>query len=145
MAAREGDSIGSTYLHVVINPDVEINRLMYGSTPIVENEWGGDVGQGVVYDPEHFDDWTRGVEVVWQRLHDYGHAVHKWLVGSLDKLTEDDFELPVDMSRSGLGMWTGRELYDLHGVRHVYMHGGEIACLKGIQGAKGYLGGFDAL
>ncbi len=85
------------------------------------------------------------MEVVWKRLHDYGRAVHSWLVGSLDTLTEDDFERPVDMSRAGLGMWTGRGLYDLHGVHHVYMYGGEIACLKGVQGAKGYLGGVDAL
>lgn len=28
--------------------------------------------------------------------------------------------------------------------KRVWMHGGEIACLKGLQGAKGYLQGLDA-
>jgi len=59
-------------------------------------------------------------------------------------LSADDLERPVDMSRSGLGTWMGRDLLVLHGFRHIYLHGGEIACLKGLQGAKGYLGGFDA-
>jgi hypothetical protein len=139
------NSIGATYLHVVINPDVEINRLLYGRAPIIESDWHNDVGQGVRYDREHFDDWERGVTVDWERLHSYGQAVHAWLVGSLAKLTQDDLERPVDMSRSGLGMWKGHDLYVLHGFSHVYMHGGEIACLKGLQGAKGYLGGLDAL
>jgi hypothetical protein len=49
------------------------------------------------------------------------------------------------MRRSGLGMWTGRDIYRLHGWNHVRMHGGEIACLKGLQGAKGYTRGMDAL
>ena len=139
------NSIGTTYLHVVINPDVEINRLLYGRVPMIESVWNGDVGQGVRYDPDHFDEWIHGVRVRWERLHEYGRSVHTWLVGSVDELTDDDLERPVDMSRAGLGMWNGRDLYVLHGFSHVYMHGGEIACLKGLQGAKGYLGSFDAL
>jgi hypothetical protein len=138
------NSIGSTYLHVVINPDVELNRLLYGRIPIIEALWKGDVWQGTAYGPESFDDWGNRVQVQWNRLRDYGRAVHAWLIGSLDALTEDDLGRPVDMTRSGLGMWRGRDLYELHGWRHVYMHGGEIACLKGLQGAKGYVSGFDA-
>ena len=42
-------------------------------------------------------------------------------------------------------MWTARELVVLHGFRHIYMHGGEIAYLKGLQGVKGYSRGVDAL
>src|SRR5436309_13820408 len=68
------NSIGATYLHVVINPDVEINRLLYGRVPIIESGWQGDVGQGASYDPDRFDDWFRGVRVDWERLHDYGRA-----------------------------------------------------------------------
>jgi hypothetical protein len=138
------NSIGANYLHVVINPDVEINRLMYGHTPIVEALWHGDVGQGVTYDPDRYDDWVRGTNVDWARLHEYGQTVHAWLLGSLDQLTEDDLDRSVDMTRSGLGTWKGRDLYAVVGLTHVYMHGGEIACLKGLRGARGYLGGVDA-
>ena len=34
--------------------------------------------------------------------------------------------------------WKKIDVYYLHGGSHVYMHGGEIACLKGLQGAEGY-------
>src|ERR1700730_11946131 len=51
------NSIGTTYLHVVINTDVEINRLIHGRVPLVEGRWDGDVGQGVAYDPDRFDRW----------------------------------------------------------------------------------------
>ena len=59
---------------------------------------------------------VRGVTVDWERLHGYGRAVGAWLIGTLDELTDDILEQPVDMSRSGLGVWTGRQLYDLHGA-----------------------------
>ena len=69
------NSIGTTYLHVVINTDVEINRvLIFSREPLVETRWGGDVGQGVSYDPKGFDAWTRHVAVDWEVLRQYGRG-----------------------------------------------------------------------
>jgi hypothetical protein len=59
-------------------------------------------------------------------------------VGSLDELTEDHLEMPVDMTRPGLGVWQGRDLLELHGAHHTRIHGGETACLKGLQGGVGF-------
>ena len=132
------NSIGTIYLHVVINTDVETNRLMVGKVPLVEREWDGDVGQGVPYDAEHFDRWTRHVDVDWPRLHDYGRAVHREFIASLDGFTDADLDMDVDMTRSGLGVWQGRDLVELHGIGHPRIHGGEIACLKGLQGGVGW-------
>ena len=132
------NSIGTTYLHVVINTDVEINRLIHQRVPLVESRWGGDVGQGVPYDPERFDRWVRHVSVEWERLREYGRAVHASFVDSLDDLTDHQLDMPVDMTRSGLGIWQGRDLYELHGHGHPRIHGGEIAVLKGLQGAIGW-------
>jgi hypothetical protein len=42
------------------------------------------------------------------------------------------------MSVHGLGVWKGLDIYNLHGIDHPRLHGGEIACLKGLQGAKGW-------
>ena len=42
------------------------------------------------------------------------------------------------MTRVGLGMWQRRDLYELHGFNHVYIHGGEIAVWKGLPGGIGY-------
>ena len=52
------NSIGATYLHVVLNADVEMNRLMLHSAPLVE-QWAGNVGQPLPYDPDRFDRWVR--------------------------------------------------------------------------------------
>lgn len=46
--------------------------------------------------------------------------------------------MAADMTRTGLGMWQGRDLYELHGHGHLHIHGGEIALLKGLQGATGW-------
>ena len=132
------NSIGTIYLHVVINTDVEISRLIFGNEPLVESRWHGDVGQGARYDPERFDRWVRHVAVDWATLREYGRAVHTAFIGSLDDLTENHLDMPVDMTRSGLGMWEGRDLYELHGSNHPRIHGGEIACLKGLQGGVGW-------
>ena len=132
------NSIGTTYLHVVINTDVEISRLIFSRDPLAESRWGGDVGQGLPYDPERFDTWTRHVAVDWEMLRQYGRAVHAQFLGSLDDLTDFHLNMPVDMTRSGLGMWEGRDLYELHGSNHPHIHGGEIACLKGLQGGIGW-------
>jgi hypothetical protein len=75
------NSIGATYLHVVINADVEINRLIFGRSPLVEAAWAGNVGQGVPYDPDRFDRWARHASVDWDRLREYGRRVHTAFVG----------------------------------------------------------------
>ena len=137
------NSIAAGYLHILINTDVEIRRIMYGREPLVERDWRGDVGQGVPYDPPQFDAWPpRDTQMDWSRLRAYGRAVHEWLLGeAVPALTAADLALPVDMTRSGLGIWTGRELWCLHGFDHPRIHGGEIAALKGMQAGRGYTTG----
>jgi hypothetical protein len=136
--AGTANSIGATYLHVVINADVEINRLIHHREPLVERR-GGNVGQVVPYDPDRFDRWVRHAPVEWERLREYGFAVHAWFVESLAELNQAQLEMPVDMTRSGLGMWQGRDLFALHGCSHPHIHGGEIAVLKGLQGGVGWI------
>jgi DinB superfamily len=131
------NSIGATYLHVVINADVEISRLIQHREPLVER-WGGNVGQGAPYDPDRFDRWVRHAPVDWELLRRYGGSVRAWFIESLGELTDAQLEMPVDMTRAGLGMWAGRDLVELHGYSHPHVHGGEIAVLKGLQGGVGY-------
>lgn len=132
------NSIGATYLHVVINTDVEIRRLILDREPLVETVFGGEVGQPGPYLPDQFDRWLLHADVDWVRLRQYGQAVHADLDAWLDELTIAHLEKPVDMTRADLGIWEGRELIDLHGSHHVRIHGGEIAVLKGLQGGAGW-------
>src|SRR5213078_2955610 len=98
------NSIGATYLHVVINADVEISRLIHHREPLVE-QWDGTVGQPLPYDPDRFDRWVRHGPVDWELLRRYGTAVHASVSDSVERLTEEQLEMPVDMTRAGLGTW----------------------------------------
>jgi hypothetical protein len=132
------NSIGATYLHVVINADVEINRLIHRREPLVER-LHGHVGQPLPYDPQRFDRWVRQGSVDWGILRRYGKAVHASVLETVEAMTEPQLEMPVDMRRAGLGMWEGRDLIELHGVDHPLQHGAEIAVLKGLQGGVGHV------
>ena len=132
------NSIGATYLHVVLNADVEMNRLMLHRAPLVE-QWAGNVGQPLPYDPDRFDRWVRHGPVDWSLLRRYGTAVHAFVIDTVDTITKAELEMPVDMTRAGLGMWEGRDLVELHGVDHPLQHGAEIAVLKGLQGGVGHI------
>jgi hypothetical protein len=43
-----------------------------------------------------------------------------------------------DTTGKSMGIWTGIDVWSLHGWTHVHMHGGEIACVKGLQNLEGY-------
>jgi hypothetical protein len=121
------NSIGATYLHVIINADLELSWWLFDRTAVAD-------AIGWPYDLEHYDRWVRHADVDWSALRDYGRAV----AATIGTPSVADLERPVDMTRVGLGMWRGRDLYELHGFNHVYIHGGEIAVLKGLQGGVGY-------
>ena len=60
------------------------------------------------------------------------------VIRHVDGLTPEDFERRVDMSAYGLGVWKGLDVFTLHGINHPRLHGGEFACLEGLQGSEGY-------
>lgn len=74
----------------------------------------------------------------WSAFTDYVAAVRSCVDGMLEQLTDDGLAKEVDMSHWGLGSWSGLEIYLLHGLDHPKLHGGEIACLKGLQGATAW-------
>ena len=121
------NSIGATYLHVVINADLELSWWLWDRRPVAD-------AIGWPYDLEQYDRWERHAPVDWPALREYGQAV----ATTIGEPSAADLERPIDMTRVGLGMWSGRDLYRLHGFNHVYIHGGEIAVLKGLQGGVGY-------
>ena len=58
--------------------------------------------------------------------------------GDFDSLSMAELERPVDRSAAGLGIWKRIEFYNGYGINHPTLHGGEIACLKGLQGAPAW-------
>ncbi|MBI1885904.1 MAG: DinB family protein [Chloroflexi bacterium] len=133
------NSIGAVYAHLMITADFDLNSRMYGTIPVVASEFKGNVGLSEMH-LGGFDwhDWAARLRVDWEGLRRYGQAVRRCLEGRVDSLTMDELEWPVDMSAHGLGTWKGLDIYTLHGIDHPRLHGGEIACLKGLQGVIGW-------
>ncbi len=133
------NSIGVAYAHLVICADVGFNSQFDGGQPVISRDFHGQVGlseMNTVFGDMH--EWGRRVQIDWDALHAYGRAVERSVLDYADRLSPSDLTRPVDMRPRGLGMWDGLEAYKLHGFGHVKIHGGEIACLKGLQGSTGW-------
>jgi hypothetical protein len=137
------NSIGVTYAHLVFTADFDVNSRFHGGMPVAATEFKGDIGLSELF-PGGFgwEELSRRLQVDWPKLRKYGAAVHRSIEKRLEALSPRELDTPVDMSVHGLGMWTGLDIYNLHGIDHPRLHGGEIACLKGLQGVPGWQTGW---
>jgi hypothetical protein len=132
------NSIGSTYAHLVITADAGFHSQLHGGMPIMATRFKGEVGLSEMpHAAGGWHDWST-LRVDWDALRTYGRAVSERIDDYLAGLTPDELEMRVDMTAHGLGIWKGLDIYNLHGISHPRIHGGEIACLKGLQGASGW-------
>ena len=131
------NSIAVNYAHIVVNTDVDVTRYFHGKTPLVEADgWIERLG----LNPKKLDDMDATIGIDWTLLHEYGLLVAKQIQEQADALTQAELDRSFQMIPESLGIWKGYDIYTLHGGRHVWMHGGEIACIKGLQGLRGYRG-----
>jgi hypothetical protein len=71
-------------------------------------------------------------------LRAYAQAVYKNTETYLASLTEADLDRPVDLSVAGMGQVNVGWILNGLVIAHTSNICGEISCLKGIQGARGY-------
>lgn len=133
------NTIAQTYAHIVRNADEDLNQHLFARAMLKEGPWLGRNG----LEPGR-SDWDPAMRIDWQALREYGRTVHAFVIETVDALTAADLHRYVEMGIESLGKWEGIDVVRLTVGRHVWMHGGEIACLKGLQGAKGYRAGLDA-
>jgi hypothetical protein len=136
------NTIAATYAHIVYNADEDLNHWLFKRPRFIETTWKGRAG----VDAPHGDgfDWSTFTEVDWPDLREYGRMIRDFVVSTIDSLTEQDLEIPTDLSTPDIAQWHGIDIVRLTVGHHIRMHGGEIATLKGLQGAKGYNFGRDA-
>jgi hypothetical protein len=131
-------SIGAVYAHTMIAVDVGMNVQLRGRSPLVA-ERGGRIGLSEMPPAgRDWGQWANSVRVDWKALRSYGRDVQACVERNLQTLSAVELERPVDMTQAGLGWWKALDLYNLHGINHIRIHGGEIACLKGLQGGRGW-------
>lgn len=138
--------IGANYAHVVIGQDGAIHGLLKKGAPLFATTWGGKVGvsepppapsPGTPGFPD-WSKWARSVRIDLPALRSYAQAVYAATDEYLASLSDDDLGRPVDVSALGLGSMSVKQLLTAGVLGNALTHCGEISCLKGLQGAKGY-------
>jgi len=131
------NSIGAVYAHLMITADVGFNSQLHGGMPLIASDWAGRVGLSEMYPAGDWGEWALRVRVDWDAFRGYARDVDGCVQGYLDSLSASELEGRVNMTARGLGIWKGLDVYNVHGIYHPRLHGGEIACLKGLQGGHG--------
>jgi hypothetical protein len=132
--------IGSRYAHTIVSEDMMVNGLLKGEAPLLATAWAGKTG--ISGDPQaafqSTQEWARSVQVDLPAAREYAAAVYAATDDYLGSLEPADLDRAVDLSDWGMGEWSqGAFLISLV-LGHVRDLMGEVSCLKGLQGAKGY-------
>jgi hypothetical protein len=131
--------IGATYWHAVSGCDELVHRWGQGLAPLSErDEWRDRVLTVAPSEPEHGGDWYAwmcAARVDLPTLHEYAEAVARATGDWLASLQPEDLTRII---QTPIGELNLAQLLATFVIWHVDAHCGEIAALKGCQGAQGY-------
>ncbi len=131
-------TIGANYVHHAFGEDALINMALRGGAPMAMTTFAGRFGADSPPPAGTWSDWGRSVQVDPDAARAYAQAVYVNTDAYLASLTDEDLEKEVDMSIIGVGMIPlGRFLGGML-LLDTVAHCGEISCLKGLQGLRGY-------
>lgn len=132
------NSIGTNYAHVVCGDDGMLNGIVRGSAPLMASSWAGKTG--VSEPPPMGADihaWGKRAKIDLASLRAYAQAVYAEIDNGLATLSDADLDRQLDLSAMGFGQQPVSWVYSIM-LSNRNWHTGEIACLKGLQGQKGY-------
>ncbi len=137
--------IAACYAHVVVAEDGMVNGILKKGLPLFMEAWAGKTGLSALPpgpDPNgvampDWSGWARNVAVDVAPLRRYATAVFAASDAFMGELADEDLSRPLDLTAIGLGMRTVGFLLTESLAPHPFVHAGEIACLKGLQGLKG--------
>jgi hypothetical protein len=133
------NSIAATYAHTMIAADEDFNQVMAGGEQLIWSSWKDRCGLSEMPPKGEWDwqAWGKRMKMDLAAFDKYAEAVWESIEEWLNKLSPEVLSRDIDMTQFQLGMWKGLDIYNLH-AHHARIHGGEIAVLKGLQGAKGW-------
>ena len=145
--AGMANPLGATYAHVLFGEDAFV--AMLGGTPaLFADGWVGRTGVtplpplsppgSFVPLDQNWHEWGRQVRVDLPALRTYGQAVQQVADDYLASLSDRDLDEQIDLSAAGFGIQPLAWLLSSGLVAHVLSHWGEIVCLKGLQGERGF-------
>ena len=129
--------IVAIFAHGLYAEDYAINELLRGEQPLYASRFKERTGIG---DPSPYisAEWARGLTFDREQALAYAAAVAAATDAYLATLGDDDLDREIDLSASGWGKSRLYEMINGWVIAHLNNMTGEISCLKGLQGLKGY-------
>ena len=137
MPAGKALAAGPLFVHLASGEDLFLN-MMTGRQPLAMGAYAGKTGASEPHPMGGYDEWAQRVKVDLPQLRGYVQAVFKNTEEYVASLKPEDLDNELDLTSSGLGKMSLGAFITLTAVIHTSNHIGEISCLKGLQGAKGY-------
>ena len=134
----KANTLAACYIHVVMGEDWAINTLLKGGAPLAATTHAGKAGfsEPPPADPTvSWYEWGRRVKVDLPAMQKYAQAVYANSDKYLSTLKESELDQKID---TPLGAQTRLWLLSNVVIGHIHNFAGEISCLKGLQGLKGY-------
>ena len=130
-------SIAATYAHAVLADDGVVQGMPRGAQPLYAGDWASRTG---VATPQmnQTDEWAHALRLDLSAMRLYAQAVAAATDAYLDSLSDSDLERIVDLSSVGLGQRSVAWCLNVLVAAHLNNMAGEISCLKGLQGTRGY-------
>jgi len=125
--------IGSIYVHIVYGEDSLLNNILRTHPALMTTTFADRTGLSSP-PPRPWDEWARTMRMDVPTFRECAKAVYAQTDEHLAGLKASD--LDAEMQVFGRE-WTVAGFLTMM-LGHVYEHAGEIACLKGLQGGKGY-------
>lgn len=129
--------LAAVYAHAVLAEDGVVNGLLRGDDPLYAGAWEGRVG---LREPrtDVTLEWARNLKVELPAFRQYAQAVYAATDGFVASLTEADLDRQIDLTQAGFDHKPVHWVFNALVISHLNNMIGEISCLKGIQGTRGY-------
>lgn len=138
-APEGGPPLGAHYAHLITAEDFIINVLAKAGAPMLATSWEGKTGLSELPPgPTGWGAWGRSVRVDLPALRAYGRAVYANTENYIASLTSDDLDRQLDLTDLGIGKIPLGFFISGTMLANTNWHCGEISCIKGLQGLKGY-------
>ena len=136
--AGKAIAAGPLYVHVSAAEDLFLNMVV-GRQPLAMGAYAGKTGaRGPHPMGGGYDEWAKRAKIDLPQLRADGQAVFKNTEEYVAGLTAEELDRELDLTNAGFGKMSLAAFITMTSVIHPSNHIGEISCLKGLQGAKGY-------
>jgi uncharacterized damage-inducible protein DinB len=135
--AGKAMSVAPLFVHLASGEDMFLN-MMTGRQPLAQGPYAGKTGASEPHPMGGYEEWARRVKVDLPQLNEYVRAVFKNTEDYVATLKPEDLDREIDLTNAGMGKMSLGAFITMTSVIHPSNHIGEISCLKGMQGAKGY-------